>query len=398
MDFTSQVAWSSSTAFATIGAGGLATGVSAGTSTISATLSGKTGSAVLSVQAPLAITTATLPGGTVGAAYSATLAANGGTPPYTSWSVVTPGTGALPVGMSLNSSTGVISGPPSGAGTFSFTVQVNDSVGATATKNLSITVIAGNTGNAIIAENSLAGNPSSEWDINGAGDTSIQGFATDISVNRGGTVSFKIDTTATAYRLDIYRMGYYGGLGARKVATINPSATLPQSQPNCLTNATTGLIDCGNWAVSASWPVPANATSGIYFAKVVRTDNGGASHIVFIVRDDASTSDLLFQTSDTTWQAYNDYGGNSLYTGSPAGRAYKVSYNRPFNTRAVDGGQDWLFNAEYPMVRWLEANGYNVTYSTGIDSDRFGSLIRNHKVFLSSRSRRVLVGTTAHEC
>ena len=59
----------------------------------------------------------------------------------------------------------------------------------------------------------------------------IQGFATDISVNRGQTVNFKIDTNATNYRLDIYRMGYYGGMGARKVATVNPSATLPQNQP-----------------------------------------------------------------------------------------------------------------------------------------------------------------------
>ncbi len=119
------------------------------------------------------------------------------------------------------------------------------------------------------------------------------------------------------------------------------------------------------------------------------TDTGGASHIVFIVRDDASSSDILFQTADTTWQAYNTWGGNSLYTGSgpgpAAGRraAYKVSYNRPFNTREVDGGQDWLFNAEYPMVRWLEANGYDVSYFTGVDSDRLGSLIQNHKVFLS---------------
>ena len=102
--------------------------------------------------------------------------------------------------------------------------------------------------------------------------------------------------------------------------------------------------------------------SGIYLAKLVRTDTGGASHIVFVVRDDGGHSDLLFQTSDTTWQAYNDYGGNSLYTGRPRGRAYKVSYNRPFSTRGdADGGkQSWLFNAEYPMVRWLEANGYDV--------------------------------------
>ena len=60
--------------------------------------------------------------------------------------------------------------------------------------------------------------------------------------------------------------------------------------------------------------MPANAVSGVYIAKLTRTDTGGASHIPFVVRNDASHSDLLFQTSDTTWQAYNTYGGNSLYT------------------------------------------------------------------------------------
>jgi hypothetical protein len=243
--------------------------------------------------------------------------------------------------------------------------------------------------NPIVAENCLVGNPSTEWDItkinNRIGDPTIQGFATDISVNRGNTVSFKIKTDATNYRLDIYRMGYYGGRGARKVATVSPLLSQPQNQPDCLENATTELIDCGNWAVSASWPIPSNATSGIYFAKVVRLDTGGANHIVFIVRDDASTSDMLFQTSDTTWQAYNDYGERSLYkiSSDDNRRAYKVSYNRPFNTRNVDSGQDWLFNGEYPMVRWLESNGYNVSYFTGVDSDRRGNLILNHKVFLS---------------
>ncbi|MEZ4683723.1 MAG: DUF6605 domain-containing protein [Caldilineaceae bacterium] len=69
--------------------------------------------------------------------------------------------------------------------------------------------------------------------------------------------------------------------------------------------------------------MPATATSGIYFAKLVRTDSNGASHIVFIVRDDNGGSALLFQTSDTTWQAYNNYGGNSLYVGAPEGRAIK---------------------------------------------------------------------------
>ncbi len=104
----------------------------------------------------------------------------------------------------------------------------------------------------------------------------------------------------------------------------------------------------------------------------------GSSHVMFVVRDDDGRSDVLFQTSDTTWQAYNRYGGNSLYTGNPAGRAYKVSYNRPFTTRDY-APEDWVFNAEYPMVRFLERNGYNLSYTTGIDADRRGAEILEHR-------------------
>ena len=181
----------------------------------------------------------------------------------------------------------------------------------------------GCTSNPIVCENALTGNLQSEWDVSGVGDPSIQGFATDISVNRGSTISFKVNTNATAYRIDIYRLGYYGGRGARKVATVNPSVSLPQNQPAFVRDATTGLVDCGNWAVSASWAVPSNAVSGVYIARLVRTDNGGASHIVFIVRDDTGQSDMLFQTSDTTWHAYNLYGGANFYRGNgpaPGGR------------------------------------------------------------------------------
>src|ERR1700690_3350103 len=85
--------------------------------------------------------------------------------------------------------------------------------------------------NAIVAENCLPGTPQSTWDVSGAGDASIQGFTTDISVNQGQTVSFKINTNASNYKLDIYRMGYYGGAGARLVTSVTPSAHLPQTQP-----------------------------------------------------------------------------------------------------------------------------------------------------------------------
>src|SRR5215813_3128298 len=167
----------------------------------------------------------------------------------------------------------------------------------------------------IACENTLPGDPPSDWQVSGAGDSTIQGFATSMSVTPGQTESFKIVTPATSYHIDILRVGYYQGNGARKVVSdMQPSASLPQSQPECLNDSeTTGLIDCGNWAVSASWAVPSDAVSGLYLAHLVRDDTGGSSLVPFVVRNDASHSDLLFQTSDTTWQAYNSYGGNSLY-------------------------------------------------------------------------------------
>ncbi|HET9648994.1 MAG TPA: N,N-dimethylformamidase beta subunit family domain-containing protein [Microlunatus sp.] len=234
---------------------------------------------------------------------------------------------------------------------------------------------------AIACENSKPGSPSSEWQISGAGSANLQGFATDISVNVGTTIGFKIDTTLSSYLIDIYRIGYYGGNGARKVASLG--TVIGTDQPACTNQSSTGLIDCGNWSQSASWAVPSDAVSGIYFALLHTSNNSSESHVTFIVRNDAGHSDLFFQTSDTTWQAYNTYGGNSLYVGNPAGRAYKVSYNRPFNTNSGVESHDFVWNAEYPMVRFLEANGYDVSYTTGVDTERRGDLIKNHKTFLS---------------
>ena len=143
--------------------------------------------------------------------------------------------------------------------------------------------------NPVACENTKPGTPASDWQIDGAGDPSIQGFGTSMSVNKGTTVHFKIKTPSSRYHLDILRLGYYGGAGARKVAAdVKPTASLPQSQPACLTKPTTGLIDCGNWGESASWAVPSDAVSGVYIAHLVREDVTGAdSQIPFVVRDDA---------------------------------------------------------------------------------------------------------------
>ena len=238
-------------------------------------------------------------------------------------------------------------------------------------------------GNEIACENSKPGTDPAIWDIQGSGASDIQGFATDMSVNVGSRIDFKVDTDAAAYNVDIYRTGWYGGDGARLIDSITPSATLPQTQPACITEAQTGLYDCGNWSVSASWNVPATAVSGVYVAKLTRSDNQNTSHIIFVVRDDASDSDVLFQTSDPTWQAYNTYGGSSFYTGGSAGRAFKLSYNRPFATRGGVNGRDFYFSGEYAMVRFLERNGYDLSYTSGLDTDRRGQLIQNHGTFLS---------------
>jgi hypothetical protein len=247
-------------------------------------------------------------------------------------------------------------------------------------------------GNPVACENALPGDPPSDWQIDGNGDSTIQGFGTSMSVNKGETISFKIKTPASSYHIDILRLGYYQGNGARKiVAGLRPTATLPQTQPACLISASTGLIDCGNWAVSASWTVPATAVSGVYIAHLVRDDTGGSSQIPFVVRDDSSHSALVFQTSDTAWEAYNTYGGNSLYSctvscppGNPLAYkgAFKVSYNRPF-TFTDDGGVASPYYAEYPMIRFLEANGYDVSYISGSDTDGRGPLLLNHQAFLS---------------
>ena len=247
----------------------------------------------------------------------------------------------------------------------------------------------------VACENSKPGTPASNWQVNGIGDSSIQGYATSMSVDKGQTIRFKIKTTASAYHVDVLRLGYYQGLGARMwQANIRPSATLPQTQPSCIATATTGLIDCGNWGVSASWTVPWDAVSGVYIAHLVRDDTGASSQIPFVVRDDAGHSGMVIKTSDATWQAYNAYGGNSLYSctvscppGNPLAykAAYSVSYNRPWDgTLVTDAGQSYIYYAEYQMIRFVERNGYDVSYIADADADANGALLRNHRMVMSS--------------
>jgi Ca2+-binding RTX toxin-like protein len=262
--------------------------------------------------------------------------------------------------------------------------------------------------NRIVEENARTDGiaPRSYWDV--PHSTAIEGFATDISVNAGETVDFKINVNGgagTDYKIEIFRLGFYGGNGAREVAELTNLNAVDQALP--LYDEDRGLVDAGNWVVTDSWEVPEDALSGVYLARVQRLDAGGnpipgqANQIPFIVRNDGVAADIVLQTSDTTWHAYNGWhgglgssnpGGPNFY-GDNAGlvdhdpipnsgsfaqdRAYAVSYNRPFITRdgtsPASGAQDYLFGADYAAIHWLEQNGYDVTYISGVDTDRLGT-------------------------
>ncbi|MFJ9823586.1 DUF4082 domain-containing protein [Streptomyces sp. NPDC101160] len=240
--------------------------------------------------------------------------------------------------------------------------------------------------NAIVCENSKPGTPMSDW-FSGNNYGDIAGFATRMSVQPGETIQFKVQSPA-AYHVRIFRLGWYGGDGARQVSTdaqaaqIHPANYLTK-RLDCLKDSGTGLLDCGNWPTTASWSVPSDAVSGLYIANFDQDDGNGVMPYPFVVRNDSSTSDILVQTSDQTWQAYNKWGGANLYDGdgpAPDGRAYKVSYNRPMDI----SGDNGVYGSEFEMIAWLERNGYDLSYASGIDvATRGATILPKHKMYMS---------------
>ncbi len=236
--------------------------------------------------------------------------------------------------------------------------------------------------NGIVAENALPG--SSDWAITkpSVAGHLVEGYASATSVNIGGQINLFVNTApASAYTLDLYRMGWYGGAGARLVLHVAGLAGI--SQPACPQDPIRRTVSCA-WTNPYALSVPTAWRSGVYLAKLTRAD-GYQSYIIFVVRDDSSHSPLLFQTSVNTYQAYNAWGGPSLYGGSDesssnfAQRAYAVSFDRPYQ-RGYGAG-DFLY-WEYPMVQWLERGGYDVSYQTDLDTDASAAILEQHKVLL----------------
>ena len=230
---------------------------------------------------------------------------------------------------------------------------------------------------------------SSDWEttqvaLNGE----IEGYASRTSVNRGEQIQLFVNTADPTYTIDVFRMGWYGGLGARRILpTISRAGTrqvIPMPDPD------TGMVEC-NWSdpciLTASSATDATEwPSGVYLARLTGS-SGKQSYIMFTIRDDARASAYLFLCAVNTYQAYNNWGGKSLYDFNSTGpRASKVSYNRPYainpyGTR-LDGAGDFLRWWEYNMVRFLELEGYDVTYTTDVDADRNGPSLLVHQGLL----------------
>ncbi len=231
--------------------------------------------------------------------------------------------------------------------------------------------------NPIQIENAKPG--ATDWVMFSEAQGEIEGYGSVTSVNQGQSISFFVNTIAPTYNIDIFRLGWYGGRGARRVAATVTRTGIRQIIPS--PDPVTGLIEC-NWTDPYTITIPNDWVSGAYVAKLTTVGMAPEKnkYILFIVREDSRPANHNFQITVTTSQAYNNWGGKSLYSGSPQAR--KVSFNRPYTDGSGTG--IFLWRWEYAALRFLEREGYDLVYTTNIDTHRRGCLLLKAKSFLSS--------------
>lgn len=218
----------------------------------------------------------------------------------------------------------------------------------------------------------------------------IEGYCSHTSIRVGEELTVYVSTNpASEFTLEIYRLGHYGGAGGRLLRTY-------ESLPGCVQpNPVVGpdrLRDC-LWEPSVSFRIPADWVSGVYLGKLTELRGGVQSYVTFIVRDDRR-ADFLFQCSDFTWQAYNRWPTQfSLYDNGEHqwwwGGGVRVSCNRPygrycqiFDAPLSQGSGEFLL-WEFPLAYWLEAQGFDVTYCSNLDTHRNPVGLRRVKGLLS---------------
>jgi hypothetical protein len=211
----------------------------------------------------------------------------------------------------------------------------------------------------------------SDGDRDSGRSPGIEGWCSAPSVKAGDSLELFVSMNpAGEFMLDLYRMGYYQRLGARQVMSVGPISGTSQPEPSPDSER---LIECA-WSPSYQFSVPSDWVSGVYLGKLTRVDDGTENYIIFVVRDERE-AELVVQTSDFTWQAYNGWPTSySLYSdGGPVsyyGPKVTVSFERPYLPRwstAIPGSGEY-FVFEYPFTYWLERMGYDVTYCSNLDT------------------------------
>src|SRR5581483_9112631 len=122
--------------------------------------------------------------------------------------------------------------------------------------------------NPIQAENARAG--TTAWQLDNASENrEIEGYASAVSINRGESITFFVSTSDPTYTVEIFRTGWYGGTGSRRITQTVVLTCHRQATP--ATDPVTGMIDC-NWAfpftISTASAVPSDWVSGFYLAKL----------------------------------------------------------------------------------------------------------------------------------
>ncbi len=236
--------------------------------------------------------------------------------------------------------------------------------------------------NAIQRENALPG--SSAWQTRSSGAISLYG--SQIGAAPGDQVDLHVSTTHR-YRIDVYRLGWYGGAGGRRVTCLPSCATDEQGQAMRIPSVPEGLPTAQLPPIRAGWPVTDALhtdpmwTSGYYLVEAVLTDGpdaGRAATTFFILREPTAPigSPILVQVPVNTWEAYNRWGGKSLYD-FYGPRAYRVSFDRPFGEMAQT--PMWW---EIQVVRFLEREGYDVSYQTDLDTHRDAASLLRHRAVI----------------
>jgi hypothetical protein len=238
----------------------------------------------------------------------------------------------------------------------------------------------------IATENQAAGTrawrlPGPSKDVGGLAQGHVEGYVARQAVRPGQTERIYVSAPGARFvRIRIFRIGWYGGAGGREVLA---STRLPVTpQPPCTHRSKTGLTEC-DWHPTLSFQVPQALPSGVYIGKL--SASRGMRDVLFVVTA-THPQPLLAQLPTATYEAYNAWGGDSLYPGGPdpvgitgTKQGVEVSFDRPYDGPT---GAGEFFQRDVAMVWFLEHYGYPVSYTTSESVDQDPGQLRGHRALL----------------